>query len=65
MAESSLNVLAVIDVDVNAGRIATDALQKRLEMLIRDLQVYGALLARQRRADSAGRRPGFLARHRP
>jgi hypothetical protein len=52
------------EVDVKEGRIASDALKQRLEMLIRDLRVYGELLARQRRADLAGAEPGFLARHR-
>ena len=52
------------DVDVKDGQIASDALKQRLEMLIRDLRVYGEVLARQRRADLAGTEPGFLARHR-
>ena len=52
------------DTDVRDGQIASDALKQRLEMLVRDLRVYGGLLARQRRADLAGREPGFLARHR-
>ncbi len=50
--------------DVKAGRIASDALRKRLEMLVRDTRVYGELLARQRQADLRGKDPGFLARHR-
>jgi len=52
------------DTDVRDGQIASDALKQRLEMLVRDLTVYGDLLARQRRADLAGTEPGFLARHR-
>jgi FMN reductase len=52
------------DVDVKDGQIISDALQQRLAMLIRDLRVYGELLARQRRADLAAAEPGFLARHR-
>jgi FMN reductase len=52
------------DADVKDGQIVSEALQQRLEMLIRDLRVYGELLARQRRADLAGAEPGFLARHR-
>ena len=52
------------DIDVKDGQIASDALKERLEMLVRDLCVYGALLAQQRRADLAGTEPGFLARHR-
>jgi NAD(P)H-dependent FMN reductase len=38
--------------------------EKRRAMLIRDLRVYGELLARQRRADLAATESGFLARHR-
>jgi NAD(P)H-dependent FMN reductase len=52
------------DLDISDGQIVSDALKQRLEMLIRDLRVYGELLARQRRADLAGTEPGFLARHR-
>ena len=52
----------VEDTDVRAGKIVSDALQKRLDMLVRDVRVYGELLARQRRADLAGTEPGFLAR---
>ena len=52
------------DIDVKDGQIASDALKQRLEMLVRDLRVYGEILARQRRADLAGTEPGFLARHR-
>jgi NAD(P)H-dependent FMN reductase len=52
------------DVDVKDGQIVSDALKQRLAMLIRDLRVYGELLARQRRADLAATEPGFLARHR-
>ena len=52
------------DVDVKDGKIVSDALQRRLEIMLRDLRVYGELLARQRLADLAGTEPGFLARHR-
>jgi len=52
------------EIDVKDGRIVSDALRQRLEMLIRDLRVYGILLARQRRADVAGNDPGFMAKHR-
>jgi NAD(P)H-dependent FMN reductase len=51
-------------VDVKDGRIASDSCQGRLEMLARDVRVYGRLLAAQRRTDLAGAEPGFLARHR-
>ena len=52
------------EVDVKEGKIVSEALQKRLTMLIRDARVYGEVLARQRRADLEGAEPGFLARHR-
>lgn len=48
--------------DVRDGAVASDALRQRLEMLARDVRVYGALLAAQRRSDLAGTEPGFLAR---
>lgn len=52
----------VEDEDVKDGKIVSDALQRRLEMLVRDVRVYGEALAQQRRADLAGTEPGFLAR---
>ena len=48
-------------VDVKDGEIASDELRNRLEMLQKDLQIYGKLLASQRAADLAGTAPGFLA----
>ncbi len=53
------------EVDVKDGQIVSDSLNKRLGMLIRDAQVYGRVLAQQRRADLIGTDPGFMARHRP
>lgn len=50
--------------DVRNGKIADAAFKKRLAMFMRDIRVYGRLLARQRRADLNGSGPGFLARHR-
>jgi azobenzene reductase len=50
--------------DVVEGRIETDALRGRLEMLARDLQVYGELIAQQRQADLSGTEPGMMAMHR-
>jgi FMN reductase len=47
---------------VQGGKIVDAALRRRLGMLTRDIAVYGALLARQRRADLAGREAGFLGR---
>src|SRR6266496_3119513 len=46
------------DADVKDGKIASEALERRLEMLVRDVRVYGELLGRQRRADVAGAEPG-------
>ena len=48
--------------DVANGAIVSDAFKKRLEMLARDVRVYGGLLAQQRQADLAGTEPGFLER---
>lgn len=47
--------------DVSEGRIVSDALNRRMAMLLRDVVVYGQLLARQRQADLAGTDPGFMA----
>jgi len=52
------------DEDVKAGRIVSEPLQRRLDMMIRDVRVYGEILGKQRRADLSGKDPGFLARHR-
>jgi NAD(P)H-dependent FMN reductase len=52
------------EVDVKDGKIVSDSLRQRLDMLVRDARVYGELLARQRRADLRGSEPGFLAKHR-
>ena len=48
--------------DVRDGVVASDALRQRVEMLARDVRVYGARLAEQRLADLAGTEPGFLAK---
>jgi len=50
------------DEDVKAGQIVSESLLRRLEMLIRDVKVYGEILGKQRRADLSGKEPGFLAR---
>ncbi|HZQ48585.1 MAG TPA: NAD(P)H-dependent oxidoreductase [Verrucomicrobiae bacterium] len=50
------------DQDMKDGNIVNDSFRKRLEMLVRDMRVYGQIIARQRRADLAGTEPGFLAR---
>jgi FMN reductase len=50
--------------DLKDSVVSSDALAKRIEMLAHDVRVYGTVLAKQRRADLAGRDPGFLARYR-
>jgi NAD(P)H-dependent FMN reductase len=50
--------------DVRDDQILSTKLLERLDMLVRDLRVYGSLLARQRLADLAGAEPGFLGRQR-
>jgi NAD(P)H-dependent FMN reductase len=50
--------------DVKDGRIISDSFERRVEMFVRDIRVYGEVLARQRQADLAGSEPGFLAKHR-
>lgn len=50
--------------DLQDGQIASDEFAARFEMLLRDLRVYGALLAAQRQTDLAGREPGYLAYYR-
>jgi NAD(P)H-dependent FMN reductase len=48
--------------DVADGKIISDAFRQRLEMLVRDIQVYGRLLAAQRREDLRGTDHCFMAR---
>jgi NAD(P)H-dependent FMN reductase len=48
--------------DVKDGAVVSDALKKRLKMMVRDIRVYGGLIAKQRRADLAGNEPGFMAK---
>jgi azobenzene reductase len=50
--------------DVVDGKVVTDALNNRLEMLARDVRVYGGLLAAQRLTDLSGVEPGMMAMHR-
>ena len=49
-------------VDVKDGQLVSESFTKRIEMLVRDVRVYGGLIAQQRRADLAGTEPGFMAR---
>jgi|SRR4051812_715524 NAD(P)H-dependent FMN reductase len=55
----------VEDVDFKDGKIANESFKTRLEMFIRDVRVYGRLLAQQRHDDLSCSEPGFMARHRP
>jgi NAD(P)H-dependent FMN reductase len=48
--------------DVADGQIISEAFQSRLEMFVRDIRIYGELLAKQRHHDLASHEPGFLAR---
>ena len=48
--------------DVVSGVIKSETFQKRLEMFVRDVAVYGTLISEQRMKDLAGTDPGFLAR---
>lgn len=50
--------------DVKEGKVVSEAFQKRLEMFVHDVAVYGKVIAAQRHADLAGSKPGFLAKHR-
>ncbi len=50
--------------DVAEGRIVSESLLKRADMLARDARVYGEVLARQRRADLTRTDNCFMARHR-
>jgi len=50
--------------DLINGEVLSEGLQARVDMLVRDIQVYGALLAKQRQVDLAGTGPGYLARYR-
>jgi FMN reductase len=52
------------NIDLQDGRVINDEFAKRLEMLVRDVRVYGEIIARQRRADLLGSDQGFLARYR-
>jgi NAD(P)H-dependent FMN reductase len=50
--------------DVKDGVVVSDALKKRLEMMVYDIKHYGRLLAEQRWRDLNGNEPGFMAKHR-
>ncbi len=48
--------------DVKEGQIVSEGLRQRLAMLVRDVRIYGELLATQRRTDLAGTDASFMAR---
>ncbi len=48
--------------DLTDGKVSGADLGRRLEMMTRDIAVYGRLLAAQRRADLVSKEPGFMAR---
>lgn len=50
--------------DLADGKLVGERVRQRLEMMARDLDVYGRLLADQRRADLGGSDIGFMARYR-
>jgi FMN reductase len=50
--------------DLKDGKIVSGAFEKRLEMMIRDVRVYGEVIAKQRRADLGCQDHCFMARHR-
>ncbi|HXG46378.1 MAG TPA: NAD(P)H-dependent oxidoreductase [Methylomirabilota bacterium] len=50
--------------DVKEGQVISETFAARIQMFVRDVRVYGGLLARQRRLDLEGAEPGFLARYR-
>jgi NAD(P)H-dependent FMN reductase len=50
--------------DLRDGQVVSTALLSRLEMLVRDVRVYGGLLAAQRREDLSGGETTFLSRYR-
>ena len=47
--------------DVIDGEVASDPFRDRLEMMIRDVAIYGRLLADQRAADLQADDPSFMA----
>ena len=47
--------------DVVDGEVASDKFRDRLTMMMRDVQVYGSLLANQRKSDLSGEGPTFMA----
>ncbi len=52
------------NMDLKDGEIIGEQFKNRIEMFVRDVVVYGNVLAKQRQADLAGTDAGFLAKHR-
>ena len=50
--------------DLKDGKVASEKFRQRLEMMVRDTRVYGALLAKQRDADLTCTDQCFMGRHR-
>ena len=50
--------------DLKDGVVASEALKKRLDMMVNDVWNYGRVIAEQRLRDLNGNEPGFLARYR-
>lgn len=50
--------------DLSEGKITGEPFIQRLQMFVRDLKVYGTVLAAQRQADLKGTDDGFMARYR-
>ena len=50
--------------DLKEGKIASEQFEQRIEMFVRDISVYGKLIAQQRKNDLTGSEAGFMARHR-
>ena len=50
--------------DVKETQIVSDSLRQRLEMMVRDVRVYGGLIAQQRHTDLSSAEASFLARYR-
>jgi FMN reductase len=50
-------------IDVKDSQIVGESFQNRLDMMIRDVRVYGTVLGNQRRADLTCNEPGFMAKH--
>ncbi|MDB6052924.1 MAG: putative NADPH-dependent reductase [Verrucomicrobiales bacterium] len=50
--------------DIQSGVVSSDSLKRRVAMLVRDISVYGRVIAEQRLLDLNGNDAGFMARYR-